>query len=366
MFNNNQDVSKFMIPGDPFVDNGLWAMTVMADLDHPSKLQKTDVDRVIRELLDWFFSGELKKVLYMLYTNYPLFNPNPAYTKEKREKMTVALLFELSNLVFDNASGFPCAVCGKKQAHLEIQKDPDKPGTLELLPALRTYVPMLGSKTLINFFPHGSTGLHYCASCLLACQFLPIMVWPSKNLILAHSYDEEIMRAIADMQVKAFRERKAIESLSRATGGATRTTNALFRVVENLVVKLEGDCESPNLTFYDFTNYGQGANIEGIITFPNKAFIFYRSINRINGWQSWNVLLKRGFSKKALEPKRKQTPEEAEEEAFRSKRNQIYDNLLHNRSIVGYFINHQKRKLYGSWELLSLYLEIVRKFNAEN
>jgi len=353
---------RWSLTGDPFVDNGIWAITILSGKDNPANVSMSDTERAIDRLKDLLFSGAIDSLLRMLWVNHPVYQNS--YTPEQRKTAVANILNDLLEWANKDTSGNICPICGINQAVPRVRNKPRTQDYNEIT-ASRTYIPMLGSGKLSNFFPQGSSGIRICASCFLATQFLPFMVWKSKNLLLAHSSSPEVMFVLSKMQEKASNEEESQLIMAKATGGAVRRQNAIYNVVVNIIQELEVEIDIPNLTFYDFTNYGQSPNVEGIYSFPNTSFKFLNEINGLGSWSEWQNIVRRGFPEWALKRKnKKQTTEEIEKEAYRSKQNYVYDNLLANRSIIKYFTDKRKKRNLCSWELFSLYLKMVKHYES--
>jgi CRISPR-associated protein Cst1 len=365
-----KDKLNIILPGDPFVDNGLWILCRIAGKDHPEDLTKPDIiDATNKALIllnyESTLSEELRKVLNMLYTtNYP--RTQPSFKSEELQYQAIKnFIDDILLLLDEDPKGETCSVCGIKRNPLNVRTKPGAGNYSQLL-ATRNFTPMLGSGTMVNFFPNGSEGVFFCSLCLLATQFLPFMVWKSRNLILVHSSDPIIMKTIANMQYHYFLDKASLENFSSNSAKATRTQNAIYSIIVNIIINLEGIVDSPNLVFYSFTNYGQGPDLEGIFTFPNNSFKFLREIHRINAWSEWKKIIFKGFRKENLIPNKKQSTDEVREIALKSKPNNVYSRLFNNKSLVSFFIDYKKRENFGSWNLLKIYLKIMRNFDAKN
>lgn len=349
------------LTGDPFVDNGLWAITSLAQKQSPDELERIDIEESIKYLKDLLFSGTIDSALRMLWVNHPVYQTS--YSPDERELAVNKIFEDLLDWSYKDTTGYNCPICGINQGIPKIRrkaKDDEKRD----FRATRTYIPMLGSGKVINFFPQGGNGVPICSSCLLSTQFLPFMIWKSKNLLLVHSRSPEIMKIISKKQTEEVIERQAITLLQGMSGGATRSKNAIYNIVVNIINELEQVDLNPSLMFYDFTNYGQSPNIEGIYYFPNRSFMFLNEINKMKIWGEWNEVVKRGFPRWVFEKKENLPSNELLKEAYKSRPNFVYDNLISGKSIINFFLNSRKRKKYGTWRLLSTYLKVVKNYEA--
>jgi CRISPR-associated protein Cst1 len=108
---------------------------------------------------------------------------------------------------------------------------------------------------------------------------------------------------------------------------------------------------------YYFSNYGQGPELE-IFYLPANVFRFLRYAYQAEFKADWNQIVRSGYQ-------RVKWDKVTSEEDYKNYTNLVYEYLLTDRSILGFFLNRKARKPRGNWELLSLYMKEVRKVKAE-
>ncbi len=397
------------VTGDPFVDNGSWLATALAEKSDPREVDvKILREKVLPLIPSLFFLDE--KVLQVLFTtNHPAIHPSLKKDKDIQRLVLENMLNDLLKEFPTETKGqFHCVVCDIRTDIPKIRrnqpkegKDPKKKNAL----GNRELVPMSGSQTLANFFPSGMEGLIYCARCLFAVQLCFGTVWKRQGyLILLHSPSHLVMLNLARYHADRLKRLQALSALADEQFKAddikqvSRSVNAIFRIVENFVtylrtrVSIEDQHQivaNGNLIFYEFTNYGQNPDVKEVYQFPNPVFEFYMHIVAMNYFSKWLEIVRRGFiqkkrktkkkekkgkgkkssafeEKNTRRPKRAKNNEDAENEVdwdatFTTQRNVVYERLLKNQTIVSYFLNHRKRKSFADWKLLKTYLEVVRK-----
>ena len=85
---------------------------------------------------------------------------------------------------------------------------------------------------------------------------------------------------------------------------------------------------------------------------PAPVFKFLRIVYLGKFNTAWQEIVRRGYLVNWTKVK--------SEEDYKNRTNRVYENLLQDISILGYFLNRKIRKPRGDWELLSLYLKEVR------
>ena len=108
--------------------------------------------------------------------------------------------------------------------------------------------------------------------------------------------------------------------------------------------------ENITMQVYCFTNYNRGPELE-IFYMPAPVFKFLRFVYQSGFNTAWQDIVRAGYGSKINWDKVQS------EEEYKNISNRVYENLLHDISILGYFLNKRIRKPRGNWELLSLYLK---------
>jgi CRISPR-associated protein Cst1 len=110
-----------------------------------------------------------------------------------------------------------------------------------------------------------------------------------------------------------------------------------------------------SITLYLFTNYNQGPDVE-LHYLPTEVFRFIKQAMSPSLQRAWRQVVRRGYVRKSqkLDP---ETLDEAEQ--LKKRTNQVYEHLLHDRSISSYFVDHRQRRPVGDWRLFKAYLKEV-------
>mgnify|MGYP000156252637 CR=1 FL=1 len=328
----------FAFTGNPFVDGGLWGLMEWLGVKDPADIDIQQLEEVFEEITDLYTTDMWKKLMYSIFPNNKI--TNPAYSGREKEEYLNYLnnLLQSIDSVENNGS---CIACGKRGV---------------VTPADRKDVPLTGSKKLRNFFSCASDGADYCPVCLLAVQFLPLVVYTcGDKVMLVSSHSRKVMRRWArecnskiNAQILLKQYTKGIDE------GYSNPRNTLFHIAGDLILSHNvGEFQGENISIriYNFTNYGQTPDVE-IYDLPSPVFRFLVSLKQSGEYSKWLEVVKRGFDR----------IEDNEEEQFKKHENGVYNNLLNNKSILGYFTDRD-RNIYGTWNVLKLYLKEVRGMN---
>ena len=124
-------------------------------------------------------SLEWSKSLYSVFPNNAVTNPSVKNKDKKLLESLEKLIGQVESLEKSEKSG-NCISCGKYNVEQTRTK---------------TEIPLIGSGTLINFFPYGQQGADYCPVCTLAVQFSPLVFYACGKLLLIHSNSNKVMSA---------------------------------------------------------------------------------------------------------------------------------------------------------------------------
>lgn len=330
----------FGFTGNPFVDGGLWGLIEWLNVKEPNEIDIKDVEETFEEIADLYTTELWKKIMYYLFPNGPL--TNPSFRGMHREKY-LDYLNELFNSVEESSSGGACIACGKRGVVKPIRKDG---------------VPLTGSGKFRNFFSYAAEGADYCPVCMLAVQFLPLVLYTCGNKVaLVSCHNERVMRRWARECYKRINTQRLTKQYARGFDeGYSNPKNTIFRIAGDLILSHhveEFSEEYIKVRIYNFTNYGQAPEID-IYDLPAPVFRFLVFVKQSGEYPEWLEVVRRGFHRK----------EAIEEEHFKKYNNYVYHNLLQNRSILGYFTDRE-RNIYGTWNILKLYLKEVMGMNEK-
>lgn len=334
MKSNNGIIYQFT--GNPFVDAGIWAICGWVDKGEPEELNKEDLKRVAKDITPLYLTSAWSKNIYSIFPNNPITNPS-VKDKESRLKEFLYDLIEEVEPINDSGN---CISCGRRDVKVIRTK---------------TEIPLIGSGGLINYFPFGQPGADYCPSCTLAVQFSPLVMYSCVKLLLLHSNSGKVMRLWSRDAIQEIRRQiLAKDFIGCFDENYKNPRNALFHIIQNIITKYDERWhdEKPSISLYHFTNYIQGPDLN-VYNLPTPVFRFLAYLKQHPKYDDWKKILKRGYAYVDWNKVK-------DEEEYKNKKNQVYDNLLNGISITRFFINHKEKTAYGDWDLLSYYLKEVR------
>lgn len=331
--------------GNPFVDSGIAAILVWLKKSKPEYITQEDLENVSAFIQKVYVTEKWKKAIYSIFVNYPLSQPSYKTEEKKREKLK-EFLDDLLIGAEEIKEGGNCIACGRRNTNKRKN---------------RQHIPMTGSGGVTNYFSFTADGADYCDMCAFAVQCSPLTYYACGKLALIHSNSPKIMRLWAKTALDNIQQQAALNNYTGCFNeGFTNPQNALFHLAENLTRNLEENWreENPSLRLYHFTNYIQGPELD-IYDFPTPIFRFFAEIRNNPRFQDWRKIVRRGyfFVKKGKEIGLN-TKEKTEDE-YKNSKNRIYQKLLAGRSILPHFLSIKRRKSYGDFSLLEVYLREV-------
>jgi CRISPR-associated protein Cst1 len=333
----------FQFTGNPFVDAGIWAICEWCQKERPEDLNKEDLRTIVGDIVPLYLTPAWSKSLYSIFPNNPITNPSVKDKKGRMSEFLSELLHEIAPLPVDGLGN--CISCGRRDVKTARTK---------------TEIPLLGSGSLVNYFPNGQSGGDYCPACTLAVQFSPLIFYSCVKLLLLHSNSDKVMRYWARRAIHDIRR----QMLERDYGGCFNENfknprNALFHLIQDIVLGYDERWvdENPSITLYHFTNYNQGPDLD-LYYVPTQVFRFLAYMRQHEKYPQWLQIVRRGYVNVDWNKVK-------EEGDYRDKMNVVYNNLLSGKSIVKFFIDPKERRVYGDWGLLSYYLKEVRNMETK-
>ncbi|MFQ5793579.1 MAG: type I-B CRISPR-associated protein Cas8b1/Cst1 [Candidatus Bipolaricaulia bacterium] len=332
--------------GNPFVDMGQEMMAAMARVGHPEELDHKIIEPLLSRLSTIYFQPAWKKPMYSIFPNSPLTNP----ATKNREKTYLKLLQDWLNLAA-NPQGevieaTACSACAK-------------PAQVQLS---RTLFPMTDAESG-NFQSYNSAGIPFCGACALTIQFMPLGVAKvGGKFALPHFSDSLAQYNWSKWCWRQALMSETIEATGPLEAGTARSVNAFFALIERLLQEAT-DREMPDssITLYLFTNYNQGPEVE-LHYLPTEVFRFIKQAMAPTLRNAWRQVVRRGYVYRS----QKIDPESLDEtEQLKKRNNQVYEALLNERSISGYFVDQRHRCPVGNWLLFQAYLKEVRGMDAQ-
>lgn len=329
----------YQYTGNPFVDSGIWAICEWAEKKKLEEIEIENINESISDVIPIYLTEAWGKSLFSIFPNNAVTNPSIKNKEQKLKDFFEGLVSQIEPL----KEAGNCISCGKRDV-----KD------------LRTKseIPLIGSGSLINFFPFGQPGGDYCPACTLAIQFSPLMFYACGKLLLIHSNSDKVMRYWAKEAIQRV-NRQILENSYKGCFDESykNPVNALFHIIEDIIIQYDEDWvdENPSINMYHFTNYNQGPDLD-IYRVPTPVFRFLACVKDPEWFTEWKKIVRRGYFN---------WDKIKEGDEYKNRGNSVYINLLKGRSIVKYFKDNKNRQVYGDWELLGFYLKEVRNMDSK-
>jgi len=339
--------SIFDFTGNPFVDAGIWAISQWVG-KKPKELDKDDLEKASEEIFDMVYSNEkwFRSILHgMVFPNGKVSNPGDFKKPlEERKKKAIEYYNKLIEEIEPLNSSGSCIACGRRNIKNRYFK---------------SEMPLTGSGAMLNYFSYGTKGADYCSACAFAVHFSPLIMYKCGDLLLLHSNSEFLMKTWSRKAVDDLKTQWGLKSIKGCFNeGYKNTKNALFHIVGIIIMNIEGrgiSLDQISLTFYRFKNFNQGANLD-IYYFPTPVFRFLTYINQDEKADDWKRIVRKGYAYVDCEKVK-------EEDEYKNRQNTVYNNLLDNKSIIGFFIDKNNKEAIGGWDLISQYLKEVKNMD---
>ncbi len=272
----------------PIVDVGIATLAAFADRNSPEDVTFGDLEKFAEYAEGVYFTPLLESYLSVLFTKnfYPI-NPSLKSQKDKAKKVLRELL--RSYLIRSESSMPPCAYCNRPSIKTPIPKT-------DL--AYRDLVPMLTGRSIVNFFPHGHSGLPLCGLCVVAIQAIAIGAPMISGRALIVSSDDPFLTLA--LIKKWLPETRSRIQLAEATGQKPpNISRPLTRVIEALVSL---DRQRANwredivITVFHLSNSGQGPAID-IYELPSNVTRFVIRAQTVKYHRMWTNMVQSAWEK---------------------------------------------------------------------
>ncbi len=331
--------------GNPFVDAGVCGICEwLGRTVQPDQITKDDLERVVDEIVPIMKPFDKKrpeahgwKNWISIFTNNHKLS-NPSIKKDQRVPQFKSLLFKYIDEVEKLGQAGDCMGCGRRDANTWLT---------------RTGVPLTGAGNC-NYFPIFSEGAGYCSACAYAIQMSPLVFMATAGKFLTlHSNSWKALKSWARVCVEDVREQQLKQEIAGCyTPGYANPRNGIFYMTREMLKygEMRPD-ENISMQVYCWTNYIQGPELE-VFYMPAPIFKFLRIVYMGKFNKTWQEIVRCGYLVN--------WDKVESEDDYKNRTNRVYENLLQDISILGFFINRQHRKPRGNWELLSLYFKEVR------
>ena len=330
--------------GNPFVDAGVSGICEWLGLQ-PKQITKADLKRVVEDYVPLAEHWEKWGSIFTLNSLVT----QPSIKKNERAPHFKGMLLEYIEKVEELDQVGDCMGCGRRDV-----------GAISLLD--KTGVPLTGAKNS-NYFPVFSAGAGYCAACSFAIQFLPFALVAigkkGSTFLMLHTKSWELMRLWTARCIKGVKQQYSQRTCGCFKPDILHSRNGLFYMVNEMILELEemqidGDIANDDVSMevYSFRNDNQYPDVE-IFYVPSLVFQFLHAAKQAPYGEAWREIVKIGYGRGKSEGD------------YKKKKNLVYEYLLEDRSIRGFFLSRRTQKHHGNWELLSLYLQKVRNMKPE-
>ncbi len=326
--------------GNPFVDAGICGICEwLGGNVQPEQITKADLEEVVNDVVPMMQIDAGWNNLYGIFPNSVL--TNSAHRKKDQVALFKDQCRSYMETICDLQEAGDCMGCGRRDANTSLS---------------RTNIPLSGWE-YCNYFPLFSEGAPYCAACVLAIQMSPLVYMTTAGKFLTlHSNSWKALKNWARVCVEDVRNQQLQQDITGCYNpGYKNPRNGIFYMARKMAAYREmRPDENISMQVYCWTNYNQGPELE-VFYMPASVFKFLRIVYQSNFKNSWREIVRSGYFVNWARVK--------SEEDYKDRPNRVYENLLQDISILGFFLNRKIRKPRGNWELLSLYLKEVREMN---
>ena len=336
--------------GNPFVDAGVSVICEWLERrPQPEEITTEDLHEVIQQVVPLYCESEYRTQIRFIFPNSTLTQHSKIQKgiQSLNEELKSEWFHQLCKVTNLGDTG-DCMGCGRRSTDFHLKK---------------TEVPLTGSGSLRNFFPLFAEGVGYCAACALAIQLAPLGFVRSGGKFLAlHSNS---WKAINYWTRTCIEDVISRGSRNEFTGffdpKESKAQNALFYMVRKMIEYEEARSDE-NITMhvYSFSNDNRKAELD-MYHLPARVFNFLRYAHRAQYAKNWYLIVRSGYRRQTKKGFQNIDSDKTNPtEIYQKSTNLVYNNLLEDKSIRGFFIDKLARKTRSNWELFSLYLKEVR------
>ena len=331
--------------GNPFVDAGVCGICEWLGRSvQPEDITETDLKKIVTDIVPIMRPFDKKspeahgwKNWISIFTNNHKLT-NSSIKSDQRVPQFKDMLFQYIDQIEKLSQTGDCMGCGRRNVNSWLS---------------RTGVPLTGWGNC-NYFPFFSEGAGYCSACAFAIQMSPLVFMATGGRFLTlHSNSWKALRSWARVCIEDVREQQLKQEIAGCyTPGYANPRNGIFYMAREMLKyqELRPD-ENISMQVFCWTNYIQGPELE-VFYMPAPLFKFLRIVYQSEFKTAWQEIVRTGYFVNWAKVK--------SEEDYKNRLNRVYENLLQDVSILGYFLNNRIRKPRGNWELLSLYQKEVR------
>lgn len=288
--------------GHPLVDAGVAGITAFSGAFDPSEVTAQDLDDFARWARDNFTTKALSSFMATIFLNHMNYGRQEEVNKALAETTVRSYSRTLES------ANERCGFCGETY----LQR------------VSRDLMPLIGGRTMINFFPQGGRGLPVCGVCLTSLQGLTVGApFCSGRALVISTTNRSLLLQLVSGWVKEFQRllslSSASEELPKARGAKTRTVELLIRAQR----AAQREVDDSTLVAYHLSSSGQTPGID-IFVLSASVVRFIRLAQTPRYSPDWREL-----SRRAWEPiKGGRTAADLPEDAQLSYYNYLYEDLF--------------------------------------
>ncbi|MDW8101158.1 MAG: type I-B CRISPR-associated protein Cas8b1/Cst1 [Anaerolineae bacterium] len=311
--------------GHPLVDVGVATIAAFVNKRDPASLTEDDLDKVADYMASQYVVDPLKSFLTVAFFNSGF--TNPAFNKAPKKRAEYAERVLRAYRANTPRPAERCVFTGEPAVGIAFSENLP-PGR-----AFRQHIPLLTGEGVINFHPWGDVGLPVSGIAILAIHAFPLGCAKCDGRLLAvHSDNPDLIYDFAAEFLEYNRKAITLAQQGSSTKLPEAGSSAKTLLVKTLLkVELNRRDEArerhpASVTAYHLSNLGATPSLD-IYHLPLELTEFLREIISPGYKTEWDAIARRAWW--LSQPKRKgKGGESDQEEATRSQRNVLYEDLL--------------------------------------
>lgn len=358
------DLNLTKLTGDPFADVGGFVIKYLSDENGVTKGKSIDT------IIEWMAKTYVNKwagKIHAFFLNSTI--TQPAFNSERKITETIEYFRKLINNELPYREGY-CRILGEKT---------------KLFSAGRDNHILSGSGTFINFHASYESGLAFSKEAIIRSFFVPfgLQQLNDKIALIYSNYPDLTSFFIKENCQENIR--KLNERVANSEGGVLvsdfkNPANALFKFASDCIQDAKllhrdeetGDLsEDITLNLLHFTNFGASPEVV-LYSIPATVFRFYSKCHNYQNKTDWTRFVRNHYVSSKFKDAHfneslqiwENKKDKANFDSYKVWRNLIYENLLHGKSVLRYFLKWSvKNKI--RFEIIELYQTQVRKMEKK-
>lgn len=314
--------------GHPFVDVGAATIAAFVNKRDPTKVTKSDLEKVAGFITRQYVIDPLKSFLTVAFTSNSGYS-QPAYEKTPQKRIEYA-----RKILAGVRDDIPlledrCVFTGEPVTAIPYT-DKHPPGR-----AFRQHIPLIMGEGIINFYPGGDAGLPVSGEAMLCIQAFPLGCAKCGGKLLAiHSDDADLTYEFAREFLD--RNRRSLELAQ--TSGSKKMPEAKYSartlLIDTLLLveqrrrdasdELKRPC---SVTAYHISNSGQSPSLD-IYHLPLEMTDFLYHVSGPDYRNEWNAIVQRAWQLSHPKRKARGADNTTSNEDVGPSRNMLYEDLF--------------------------------------